>query len=175
MSPGPERTLVPFVFSDPHGRRWPRLRRVLVGGAAFIFVCVVVFVRTLFVAPQLSLPHSLRHIQGQLKAIQKQNPAVTLPAPIPLWEKFGTVRKMAKEAAPAPTLPALPKRNAPGEFRLAFYATAIPTATASLEQHAAQITHVCPEWMAVVTARAICRSMRMNAGAETRRRQGVSR
>ena len=36
------------------------------------------------------------------------------------------------------------------EVRLAFYTNGDPYSYASLEQHAAQMTHVCPEWMAVV-------------------------
>ena len=35
-------------------------------------------------------------------------------------------------------------------MRLAFYTNGDPYSYASLEQHAAQITHVCPEWMAVI-------------------------
>ncbi len=150
MSPSPERSLVPFVFSDPLGRRWPRLRRVLVVSAVVAFVCVVVFVRALFVVPQLSLPHSLRHIQGQLKAIQQQNPAATSPAPIPLWEKFSATRKQAKSAAPTAPAVTLPKRNAAGEIRLGFYRNGDAYSYASLEQHAAQLTHLSPEWIAVV-------------------------
>ncbi len=35
-------------------------------------------------------------------------------------------------------------------MRLAFYTNGDPYSFSSLEQHAAQITHVCPEWMAVI-------------------------
>ena len=35
-------------------------------------------------------------------------------------------------------------------MRLAFYANGDPYSYASLEQHAAQITHLCPEWMTVI-------------------------
>ena len=48
----------PFVFHDPQGRRWPRMRRVLVLLGVMIFVGVVLFVQALFVSPQLRLPDS---------------------------------------------------------------------------------------------------------------------
>ena len=38
----------------------------------------------------------------------------------------------------------------PNEVRLAFYINGDQYSYTSLEQHASQITHVCPEWMAVV-------------------------
>ena len=38
-------------------------------------------------------------------------------------------------------------------MRLAFYTNGDPYSYASLEQHAAQLTHVCPEWMAVINGR----------------------
>src|SRR2546423_1519027 len=51
---------------------------------------------------------------------------------------------------PTPTPPVKPRRKAPpDEVRLAFYTNGDPYSYSSLEQHAAQITHLCPEWMAV--------------------------
>src|SRR5207244_6587665 len=58
-----------------------------------------------------------------------------------------------KLAGTAPTAP--PKRHSgkkppDNEVRLAFYVNGDPYSYASLQQHTAQITHVCPEWMTVV-------------------------
>ncbi len=139
-----------FVFADPSGRRWPRLRRIILLVLAVAFVGGVLFVRTLFVTPQLRLPLTLRHLKGQLKSLQKVNPAPP-PAPlqIPLWQKFGEARKASKKiTGSAP--PAFPRKSAAREVHLAFYRNGDPYSYASLEQHAGQITHVCPEWMAVV-------------------------
>jgi len=67
----PPDALTPFVFSDPAGKRWPRLRLILLVGGVLFFLGTVLFVQTLFVAPQMQVPFALRQLKGQLKALQK--------------------------------------------------------------------------------------------------------
>src|SRR6202521_5759508 len=143
--------VMPFVFSDPAGKRWPRLRLALLIAGVVIFVGTVLFVQTLFVAPQLNLPFSLRQLKGQLKSLQKVNPAGQPPVNLALWERFAAARQAAKKiGGPTPAPAARPrKKSANNEVRLAFYTNGDPYSFASLEQHAAQITHLCPEWMAM--------------------------
>jgi cellulose synthase/poly-beta-1,6-N-acetylglucosamine synthase-like glycosyltransferase/peptidoglycan/xylan/chitin deacetylase (PgdA/CDA1 family)/spore germination protein YaaH len=150
-----QHTVTPFVFSDPAGKRWPRLRLILFGVAIVAFLATVLFVQTLFVAPQLSLPISLRQLKGQLKSLQKVNPANQTSANAPLWEKFQAARVASKkQPGSPPPAPARPhKKLANNEVRLAFYTNGDPYSYASLEQHAAQLTHVCPEWMALINGR----------------------
>src|SRR5438874_12499104 len=115
--------VTPFIFSDPAGKRWPRLRLILLLGAVVFFLATVLFVQTLFVAPQLSLPFSLRQLKGQLKSLQKANPAAQAPANLALWEKFAAARLAAKKP-PGPALPPLahPRKKSQGnEVRLACY------------------------------------------------------
>src|SRR3954464_15587410 len=153
MEEEPAQEIAPFVFSDPAGKRWPRLRLGLLLGGVAIFLGTGIFVQTLFVAPQLSLPFSLRQLKGQLKALATVNPAgQQQPANLALWEKFAAARVAGKKPKPpAPsTPPAHPRKKLPNnEVRLAFYTNGDPYSFTSLEQHAAQITHVCPEWMAM--------------------------
>ena len=143
--------VTPFVFSDPAGKRWPRLRLALLIAGILVFLGTVLFVQTLFVAPQLSLPFSLRQLKGQLKSLQKANPAGQPPANLALWEKFAAARLAAKKPpGPAPSPAAHPrKKSQNNEVRLAFYTNGDPYSFSSLEQHASQITHLCPEWMAM--------------------------
>jgi len=151
QDPAPD-TLTPFVFSDPAGKRWPRLRLFLLILGVLVFLGSVLFVQTLFVAPQMRVPFSLRHLKGQLKALQKENPAGQVTPASLLWQKFGAARQATKKliGQNAPP-PAKPHRKPPNnEVRLAFYANGDPYSYLSLEQHAGQITHVCPEWMSVV-------------------------
>ncbi len=136
-----------FVFSDPAGRRWPRLRLTLLFAGIAVFIATVFFVQTLFVTPQLRLPFTLRQLKGQLKSLQKKNPAGQLPPNVPLWEKFIAARAAGKKP-PVPAAAA--KKLAGGEVRMAFYTNGDPYSYKSLEQHAAQLTHVCPEWFALV-------------------------
>ena len=147
----PPTGLTPFVFSDPGGKRWPRLRLILVILGVLFFLGTVLFVQTLFVAPQMQVPFALRQLKGQLKALQKENPAGQVAPSSLLWQKFGAARQAAKKLGGlAQPPPARPRKKPPGnEVRLAFYTNGDPYSYASLEQHAAQITHLCPEWMAV--------------------------
>src|SRR6476660_1273084 len=148
----PPEQVTPFVFSDPSGKRWPRLRLILLIGGVLFFVALVLFVQTLFVIPKMNVPFSLRQLKGQLRALQRENPAGHVsPAPS-LWQKFSATRQAAKKlAGTAPTPLPRPRKKAPdNEVRLAFYVNGDPDSYASLQQHAAQITHVCPEWMTVI-------------------------
>ncbi len=148
----PTEGVTPFVFSDPTGKRWPRLRLILLVAGVLFFLGTVLFVQTLFVAPQMSVPFSLRQLKGQLKALQKENPAGQLSPSSLLWQKFGAARQAAKKlggSAPTP-LPRPRKKSPNNEVRLAFYTNGDPYSYASLEQHASQITHLCPEWMTVI-------------------------
>jgi len=151
MSGFPPEEVTPFVFSDPTGKRWPRLRLVLLIGGVLFFLGTVLFVQTLFVAPHMNVPFSLRQLKGQLKALQKKNPAGQLSPGSLLWQKFSAARLAARNlAAPAPTTSPRPRKKPPdNEVRLAFYINGDSDSYASLQQHAAQITHVCPEWMTV--------------------------
>src|SRR3984893_7407582 len=107
----PPDAVTPFVFSDPAGKRWPRLRLVLVLAGVVCLLGTVLFVQTLFVAPQMRVPFSLRQLKGQLKSLQKQNPAGQIAPSSLLWQKFGAARQAAKKlagATPTPTPPARP-------------------------------------------------------------------
>src|SRR5712692_9311776 len=97
----PPTTVTPFVFSDPAGKRWPRLRLVLLILTVLFFVSTVLFVQTLFVAPQMRVPFSLRQLKGQLKALQKANPAGQVAPSSLLWQKFGAAKQAAKKFAGA--------------------------------------------------------------------------
>ena len=119
----PPEAVTPFVFSDPAGKRWPRLRLILLLIGILFFLATVVFVQTLFVAPQMRVPFSLRQLKGQLKALQKESPTGQISAASLLWQKFGAARQAAKnlgKATPAPS--ARPRKRLPdNEVRLAFY------------------------------------------------------
>src|SRR4030095_5137764 len=128
-----ERT--PFIFSDPAGRRWPRLRLTLLLGGIVAFLAAVFFVRTLFVTPQLRVPFTLRQMKGQLKSLQKKNPAGQLSPDIPLWQRFVAARAAArKQPTPSRTTPAPATRKFTGdEARPGFYTNAAPYSYRSLE------------------------------------------
>src|SRR5206468_3347552 len=145
-------------FSDPLGKRWLRLRTFLLITGVLVFFATVLFVETLFIAPRMTAPFSLRQLKGQLKSLQKQNPAVQSSTPNSLlWQKFEATKQATKKIARQTMVgspsaaPVRSRRKAPNnEVRLAFYTNGDPYSYSSLEQHASQITHVCPEWMSMV-------------------------
>ncbi|PYK84099.1 MAG: hypothetical protein DME41_03980, partial [Verrucomicrobia bacterium] len=154
MQDVPPGALTPFVFSDPAGKRWPRLRLILLIFGVFAFLSTVLFVQTLFVAPQMRVPFSLRQLKGQLKALQRANPAGQLASSSLLWQKFGAAKQATKKLAGAAATPSPPaksrKKAPPNEVRLAFYTNGDPYSYSSLEEHASLITHLCPEWITVI-------------------------
>src|SRR5438552_5012669 len=110
----PPEQVTPFVFSDPSGKRGPRLRLILLIGGVLFFLGAVLFVQTLFVAPKMNVPFSLRQLKGQLRALQRENPAGQLSPASLLWQKFSATRQAAKKLAEtAQILPRGPRRNRP--------------------------------------------------------------
>src|SRR5260370_16677839 len=99
MQDVPPGALTPFVFSDPAGKRWPRLRLILLIFGVFAFLSTVLFVQTLFVAPQMRVPFSLRQLKGQLRPLQKANPAGQVaPTSLPC-QKSGPPKQPPKKLA----------------------------------------------------------------------------
>ena len=95
--------LTPFVFSDPLGKRWPRLRTLLLITSVLVFLATVLFVETLFIAPRMTAPFSLRQLKGQLKSLQTQNPAGQRSAPNSLlWQKFEATKQAALQGLGKP-------------------------------------------------------------------------
>src|SRR5581483_175036 len=140
----------PFVFLDPHGKRWTRLRIALLIGGILLFVGIVLFVQALFVRPELQLPASVRKLKGQLRALQQQNAASQTAANAEAWQKFfpKTQAEQARLAKLREQLHTKPRKFS--EIRLGFYVDWDPNSYNSLETHANQLTHVCPEWMSLV-------------------------
>src|ERR1700747_949657 len=97
----PPNALTPFVFSDPAGKGLPRLLLILLIFGVIAFIGTVLFVQTLFVAPKMRAPFSLRQLKGQLKALQRVNPAGQAAPTCLLWQQFGAARQAAKKAAGA--------------------------------------------------------------------------
>src|SRR5260370_32902214 len=109
----PPEPVTPFVFCDPSRKRWPRLRLILLITGVLLFLGTVLFVQTLFVAPKMNVPFSLRQLKGQLKALQKENPAGQLSPASLLWQKFSAARQAAKNLAGAAPAPSPPPRKTP--------------------------------------------------------------
>ncbi|MEI8341821.1 MAG: glycosyl hydrolase family 18 protein, partial [Verrucomicrobiota bacterium] len=148
----PKKDLSPFVFLDPSGKRWPRLRMTLLLLGVAIFLSVVWFIQALFVRPELRLPSSVRKLKGQLKALQQQqNAQPQNPAKLAPWQKFYPKSQAAVEriAKLREQLHENPQKKI-SEIRLGFCVADDQDSYQSLEKHASQLTHVCTDWLTVI-------------------------
>ena len=163
-SSGSGRTSKPFIFHDPAGKRWPRLRRVGVLSALLLFVALVCFVQSLLVNPELRIPSQVRKMKGQLRAIQQQQQQSAKVHPQD-WQKYAKTKtgedhfaklreqmraqpQESKAGAQPPLSPASPAN----EIRAGFFVDFDPDSFDSLQQHSGRLTHVCPEWATLTDA-----------------------
>lgn len=144
---GPDDEIKPqmFVFLDPGGKRWPRVRVALLFFGIVVFAGFIWFVESLFVKPQLRLPPSVLSIKGRLTALQK----VSAASPrADSWQKYYPASQAARDRLNKlrEQLHSAPKKAA--EIRVGFYVNWDENSYESLEKHADKLTHVCPEeWM----------------------------
>ncbi len=141
-----------FVFQDQFGRRWPRLRRVIVVWGAISACALVWFIWSLVVHPELRRRTSVRHLK-QLKAANQQAPPATGDVKALEWQGMQQKAEKAKEkkADATPLAPHVaPRKNRSGEVRLGFYVDWDANSFTSLEEHANSLTHLAPEWFSLI-------------------------
>lgn len=137
-----------FIFLDAKGKRWPRLRLVILALGILFFISLIFFFQSLFVTSQLQLPTAIHQMKARLKVLEEQD-ARTLPRQTaPLWVEFSKKHTPGTEPA---TPPATIQRDHAGrEIRLGFYVDWDPGSYETLRSHADTLTHVCPEWVTMV-------------------------
>ncbi len=139
-----------FIFQDPHGQRWPRLRRVLLLLLVFVSIAVVWFFQVLLVRPEVRLPQSIRSLKGQLTRAAQRSAQPTNDANAMNWQKFYEQSPASQERL-ARIRAQLKKGAKPkGEIRLGIYVDWDPNSFAALEEHAGSLTHLAPEWFSLV-------------------------
>ena len=141
-----------FVFLDPAGRRWPRIRVALVLAGTLVFGAVAWFAHSLVVTPWLQQPLSNTLLKNQLKALQRPAEiAGRIPASAaPTWLKFKRLADRTKAPLPRSLKPeargsiAQPGTGLP-EIRLAYFADGDNSSLQSLADHSELLTHVAVE------------------------------
>lgn len=126
-----------FVFLDRRGRRWTWIRRSVAAALVVLLLLLVVFVKALWVKPELHLPDALRSMKTQLRAMARSSRAPRADQP---WLRYKSAAQPKKPGRKS----ALPKISA------ALVAGWDPRSMASLVQNADKLTHVCPEMFSVV-------------------------
>jgi cellulose synthase/poly-beta-1,6-N-acetylglucosamine synthase-like glycosyltransferase/peptidoglycan/xylan/chitin deacetylase (PgdA/CDA1 family)/spore germination protein YaaH len=137
-----------FIFLDTKGKRWPRIRLVILALGVLLFISLIFFFQSLFVTSQLQLPAAILQMKARLKVLEEQD-ARTLPRQTPpLWTEFS--KKHPPGTAPGvPPSPA--QKNLTGrEIRLGFHVYWDPGSYEALNAHADNLTHVCPEWLTMI-------------------------
>src|SRR5258705_9661538 len=75
-----------FVFLDPGGRRWNWIRLGVLVSLLLLLTLLIIFIRALFVKPELQMPASLRAMKTELRALN--NPAASLVNSYKPWMRF---------------------------------------------------------------------------------------
>ncbi|MDB6173277.1 MAG: polysaccharide deacetylase [Chthoniobacteraceae bacterium] len=136
-----------FVFLDPQGLRWPRLRRVIGIWTVLCCAALIWFIWSIVVRPELKLPRALRDMRGTLKATaeKESNDPNGMN-----WQKYYGESQAAQERlARVRAQPRKPKQTN-GKIRLGFYVDWDSNSFASLEEHAGALTHIAPESFSLV-------------------------
>lgn len=127
-----------FVFLDRNGRRWLWVR-VLAGlGFLVLLALLLVFIRALWIKPDIHMPQSLRQLKSQLKAIAPPSPRVA--SDVKPWLRFQSALPPRKQAVPRPDH---------ARIAAALLTGTDPRNLESLAEHADQLTDVCPEMFVV--------------------------
>lgn len=118
--------------------------------AALVFVGAVLFVRSLFVRPQLRLPASIRQLQARLRTLQHEDASATPKAVDPVWLRF---RGHRQEPGGVRFEHGASSRSSAHNVRLGFCTAWDPDRLDALQTHADQLTHVASEWMTILDGR----------------------
>lgn len=134
-----------FVFLDPSGRRWPRFRRVMFWSFVLVALASLLFFTAVWIRPTLRLPAMVRELKGRLKAeankpLQPDTKAVN-------WQPYYESSRTGQERMAR--LRAQLNSGTRDDVRLGFYVDWDANAMASLRSHAANLTHLSPEWLTV--------------------------
>jgi len=139
-----------FVFQDTKGRRWNMARwsAAIIGFIAI--ATAIVFIRALWIRPELRQPAALKEMKFQLRAAESQADHPWTPAlQAKLWERYARTSQPGRPAPPAPQ----PSSATQGDVVAAFWVGWDPASMLSLARNASRLTHICPDFYTVSDAR----------------------
>jgi peptidoglycan-N-acetylglucosamine deacetylase len=128
-----------FVFLDPGGKRWNWIRLGVALSLLLLLGLLIIFIRALFVKPELRMPDSLRAMKTELRSLS--NPAARVVSSYKPWMRLSQAPRQRKRIG---TLK-------PNQSRIsaALVPAGDPRSLVSLSQHASKLTHVCIEMLSV--------------------------
>lgn len=131
-----------FIFQDPSGRRWPLFKFGVFTLGLFSIISAALFAAALLAPITIQNPLSLALLKRQLRAMEK----ASLPRTVTSSDKALLKRLSARNNIPKPAL-AMPDKNKNGDIRATFLFSSDPASLEALRGHAAELTHVCPEFL----------------------------
>jgi len=171
-----------FIFLDTRGKRWPKLRLIILTASALFFVGLTIFAQTLFVPSQFKLPVAVQQLKSRLKAMQSKEPPGKQMVAQPLWLNFdkdiGGQAGNVTGSDQARTALSLHKTKGPGfpadkEIRLGFYDNWDPDSLDSLKANADKLTHLSPDWITMVDGRGKLKVLKDQAVLDLAKERGL--
>ncbi len=142
-----------FVFYDPSGRRWARLRRVLQGGAVLAVLALALLGMSLLTNPQLPALGlgSVAHV-GNLAEVRTIIAGERAVRNLPFSAAREKV-KYVRSASPVihPKSAAKIRDDQPLVF--GYFVNWDPASMVSLRLNISRLTHLVPEWLVLANAR----------------------
>lgn len=138
-----------FIFFDPRGRRWPRLRRRLALCGVLLGCALVAFFAAVWVRPALRLPQEVRELRGRLGRRAEATPRPGPDVKAGDWQLYVAQSAGAQERLAKLRAALGDHSRAGGDIRLGFYDGWDANAVVSLHAHADALTHLAPEWFFV--------------------------
>jgi len=140
-----------FVFQDRCGKRWHRLRILLITATVVVLTASIIFVQSLLVPPTFPLSKTFLQLKARLHALQREDAAILAMSPKAKWLEF---TRQASAFPAAKTSEKLTERSAVKKTgkppRVGFLEGGNPAGLESMKAHAHSLTHVSVEWMTMV-------------------------
>jgi peptidoglycan-N-acetylglucosamine deacetylase len=138
-----------FVFHDPSGRRWARVRRIAGAAGVFGLLAFCVFLLSLFISPQLpnlglpAVEHLVRFSEVP-SVIRGERAAKNVPFKL---QKAVKNVKYVRSASPV-IHPKTAARTGPSQpVVFGYYVNWDPASIVSLRLNLQHLTHLVPEWL----------------------------
>ncbi|MES2310384.1 MAG: glycosyltransferase [Verrucomicrobiota bacterium] len=132
-----------FIFWDPSGRRWTRIKIVLFVLSMFLVLALVSFIGSLWIQPDLQLPQRVRDLKTKLRSYEM--PMKDYKS-MELWTEYSKSTIAGKERVQALEKKLSVSTASSKEIHLGFYAEWDPNSFQSLKTNQERLTHITTEW-----------------------------
>jgi cellulose synthase/poly-beta-1,6-N-acetylglucosamine synthase-like glycosyltransferase/peptidoglycan/xylan/chitin deacetylase (PgdA/CDA1 family)/spore germination protein YaaH len=145
-----------FVFHDPSGKRWVRVRRLIGTGGILLAVALFLFVLSLLTRPRLpslGLPEP-QHLPSfaEVRSVIRGEKAVQ-NVPFRLRKRVRSEMKYVRSASPVIHFRPAARASTDGPLVFGYYVNWDRASMASLRRNLHHLTHLVPEWLVLSNGR----------------------